>query len=317
VERIRPRSLEPFDLERPNMSGELWLAEGFTEYYGTLSMARAGLLQFDAFVGAIGGLVASVALDPAHLVRSAEEMSQMAVFTDRGRSGDQTNWAQTFISYYPFGGAIALALDLTLRGRSDGRTTLDDFMRAMWRVHGAPGGAREGFVDRPYSIADAEARLAETSGDAAFAREFFGRFIQGRELADYAALLQRAGIVVRRTAPGRAWVGDVRFDDRSGTVRLASPPPFGSPIYAAGLDVDDEIRQVDGTRIRSFGELTAALGRRRPGDRIALAFADRSGRQRTSTITLAEDPAFELVPVERGGGALTPAQRAFREQWVN
>ena len=51
VERIRPRSLEPFDLERPNMSGELWLAEGFTQYYGTLSLARAGLLQFDAFVG--------------------------------------------------------------------------------------------------------------------------------------------------------------------------------------------------------------------------------------------------------------------------
>ena len=169
-------------------------------------------------------------------------------------------------------------------------------MRAMWRVHGAPGGARDGFVDRPDSIADAEARHAETSGDAAFARDFFGRFIQGRELADYAALLQRAGILIRRTAPGRAWVGAVRFDDRSGTVRLASPPPFGTPIYAAGLDVDDEIRQLDGTRIRSFAELTAALGRRRPGDRIAVAFADRSGRQRTSTITLAEDPAFELVP---------------------
>src|SRR3984893_10307014 len=32
VERIRPRSLEPFDFERANMSGELWLAEGFTQY---------------------------------------------------------------------------------------------------------------------------------------------------------------------------------------------------------------------------------------------------------------------------------------------
>ena len=32
VERIRPKSLEPFDLERANSSGELWLAEGFTQY---------------------------------------------------------------------------------------------------------------------------------------------------------------------------------------------------------------------------------------------------------------------------------------------
>ena len=45
--------------------------------------------------------------------------------------------------------------------------TLDDFMRAMWRAYGKPGGAREGYVDRPYSLADAEARLAEVSGDPA------------------------------------------------------------------------------------------------------------------------------------------------------
>jgi len=166
-------------------------------------------------------------------------------------------------------------------------------------------------------MADAQARLAEVSADAVFARDFFARFIQGRELADYANLVQRAGILLRKSAPGRAWVGEVRFDDRNGTVRLASPPPFGSPIYAAGLDVGDEIRQVDGTRIRSFADLTAVVGRRRPVDHLAIVFADRSGRQRTSTITLSEDPAFELVPVERAGGALTAAQRTFREHWVN
>jgi S1-C subfamily serine protease len=112
-------------------------------------------------------------------------------------------------------------------------------------------------------------------------------------------------------------VGEVRFDDRSGTVRVASAPPFDSPIYAAGLDLGDEIREVDGTRIRSVADVTTVLARRRPGNRIAVVFADRSGRQRTSSITLSEDPAFELVPVERAGGALTTAQRTFRERWVN
>ena len=43
VERIRPRSLEPFKLDAPNPSGELWFAEGFTSYYGPLIMQRAGL----------------------------------------------------------------------------------------------------------------------------------------------------------------------------------------------------------------------------------------------------------------------------------
>ena len=45
VERIRPRDLEPFDLDRVNMSSELWLAEGFTQYYGPLVLQRAGLVD--------------------------------------------------------------------------------------------------------------------------------------------------------------------------------------------------------------------------------------------------------------------------------
>jgi predicted metalloprotease with PDZ domain len=317
AERVRPRSLEPFDFERANLSGELWLAEGFTQYYGPLTLVRAKLSTFDTFLDEVNGLLAVIATNPARLVRSAEEMSHMAVFTDGGATRDRTNWPQTVISYYPFGGAIAVALDFTLRERTGGRTSLDDYMRAMWRVHGAPGGTREGFVDRPYSMADAEARLAEVSGDPAFARDFFARFIQGKELANYSHLLQLAGITLRKRAPGRPWLGDVRFDDRDGAVRLASPPPFGSPMYAAGLDVDDEVRQFDGARIRSFAEVAAALGRRRPGDSVAIVFADRSGRQQTATVKLDEDPAFELVPIERAGGTLTPAQRAFREGWVN
>ena len=47
VERIRPKTLEPFNFEEANISGELWLAEGFTQYYGTLIMGRTGLSTRD------------------------------------------------------------------------------------------------------------------------------------------------------------------------------------------------------------------------------------------------------------------------------
>ncbi len=165
VERIRPQGLEPFDFERANMTDSLWLAEGFTQYYGPLMLQRAGLVDLAETASTIAGLVNTVELSPAHEIRSAVDMSRMAPFIDGGRGNDRTNWPRTVISYYPFGGAIALALDLTLRDRSDSRVTLDDFMRAMWRAYGKPGGGREGYVDRPYSLADAEARLAEVSGD--------------------------------------------------------------------------------------------------------------------------------------------------------
>ena len=47
MERIRSRAIEPFNFEDANMSGELWLGEGFTSYYDDLIMQRAGLQSLD------------------------------------------------------------------------------------------------------------------------------------------------------------------------------------------------------------------------------------------------------------------------------
>jgi predicted metalloprotease with PDZ domain len=127
--------------------------------------------------------------DAGRHVRSAEDMSRMAVFIDGGRTADRTNWSETVISYYTFGAAIATALDLTLRERSDSRITLDDYMRAMWRSYGKPSGGREGYVDRPYTIADAEATLAEVSG-VRRSRDS-SRNIQGHEVATISICSQR------------------------------------------------------------------------------------------------------------------------------
>jgi predicted metalloprotease with PDZ domain len=314
VERIRPRGLEPFDFDRANISGELWLAEGFTQYYGPLALQRASLADLSSTVGTFGGLIESVA-DDARQVRSAEEMSQMAAFIDGGRTVDRTNWTNTVISYYPFGGAIALALDLTLRDRTESRLSLDDFMRAMWRKYGKPGGAREGYVDQPYTVADAEATLAEVAGDRAFAHDFFAKYIQGHQIADYATLLARAGFLVRKSNPGRAWLGDLQLDAREGgrVSVLVSP---GWPIYAIGIDEDDTLQTVDGIKIGSGADLTAALARHKPGDRVNVTFTDRTGMAKSVPVTLAEDPHIELVPAETHGVTLTSSQKQFRDRWL-
>jgi predicted metalloprotease with PDZ domain len=310
VERIRPKDLEPFDLDRPNMSGELWLAEGFTQYYGPLVLQRAGIVATDYTRQILGGLVDLVVTSPGRSVRSAVDMSRMAVFIDAGRPVDRTNWTNTVISYYPFGAAIALALDLSLRERSGGRVTLDDFMRAMWRAHGQPGGSREGYVDRPYTIEDAEARLAEVS-DRAFARDFFSRYIEGRDAADYARLLAPAGFIVRKRDAGRAWWGDVRMDSRTDGGHI-SEIPAESPAYNAGLDRDDTVTQIGGERISSQEEANAVISRHKPGDRLPVSYIDRNGTSRQTTMTLVENPHVEIVDAS----AMTVAQRAFRAAWL-
>jgi predicted metalloprotease with PDZ domain len=313
VERIRPKTLEPFNFEEANISGELWLAEGFTQYYGELIMSRAGLSKRDAAAAGLARAAITVINDPGRQFRSAVQMSQMAPFTDAARSVDKTNFSTTFISYYTYGSALALALDLSLRDRTNGTISLDDYMQAMWRVHGKPGGPEPGLVGKPYTLADARARLAEVSGDRAFADEFFDKYVEGREAADYARLLLGAGYVLRKRNPGVAWICPPRLIDGGGTINNLMP--WGSPAFDAGLDQGDVIVDVDG-KAMAAGVLQAALKARKPGDRLNITVKRRGGATRTAVIEVEEDPDLEVVSVESTGGALTPAQNAFRESWL-
>ena len=315
VERIRPRSLEPFDFDRANMSGELWLAEGFTQYYGPLSMSRAGVVSLRETIDDFDALVRAVTLSPGRMYRSAEDMSRMAPFTDGGRALDRTNWSDSYISYYPFGGSLALALDLTLRGRSDGRVTLDDFMRAMWRVHGKPPAPRPGYVAHPYTMSDAEQRLAEVSGDPAFAKDFFASYIQGRKAPDFAALIKPAGLVMQKLHPGQAWWGNLRLDARGG-LTLADAPLSNTPAYRAGLDRDDQLRTLDGARLSLPDDVAAVLRRHKPGDTIDVEYVDRTGTTKKARVVLAEDPAFSIVTLESAGQVPSASQLAFRTAWL-
>jgi predicted metalloprotease with PDZ domain len=316
VERIRPATLEPFDFERANMSGELWLAEGFTNYYGTLVMQRTGLVDLGDTLTNLGSTVNWVVNHPGTRVRTAVEMSQMAPFVDAAEWTDPTNFEITFLSYYTFGEGLALALDLSLRDLTNGRVTLDDYMRAMWRAHGKPGGLAPGLVAHPYTLSDARARLAEVSGDARFADDFFSRYIEGHETPDYARLLQRAGLVLKRRNPGAAWMGDLQLQSDPDGVRLTSLSAPGTPAYAAGLDMDDVIAKLGDRAIHAPDELAAVLGRSKPGDALTVAYV-RRGKVATTKVTLAENPALEIVAAESAGGPLTPAQRQFRDAWLS
>ena len=64
VERLRPKTLEPFNFEHSNISDELWLAEGFTQYYGSLLLTRAGLKTADNAVQTFNGMVNAVLNSP-------------------------------------------------------------------------------------------------------------------------------------------------------------------------------------------------------------------------------------------------------------
>ena len=315
VERIRPQGIEPFNYEEANLTDSLWVAEGFTQYYGSLILGRAGLSDVKATVAGMGRLANAVINGAGRQFRSPVEMSHMAPFTDAARAVDPTNFDVTFISYYTYGGAVALGLDLALRDKTAGKVTLDDFMRAMWIAHGKPGGPQPGLVAKPYSLTDIRDRLAQVSGDRAFADDFFRRYMIGREVVDYARLLRNAGVVLRKHSPGHAWAGELR-PRQDAPARLRDLQAPGTPAYDAGLEQDDEITEVDGRPVSSLQQVNDVIGSHKPGETVTVAFKRRSGAAQSSKIVLKEDPSLDAVLVEDAGGTLTPQQKAFRDAWL-
>jgi len=318
VERIRPRSLEPFDFSDANVSDLLWLAEGFTSYYDDLILRRTGIEALDQTLGSFARVINAVTLSPGRELRTAEEMSQLAPFVDAAVSVDRTAWPNTFLSYYTWGAGIGLGLDLSLRDRTAGAVTLDDYMRALWRGFGRPGQGTPGIVSTPYTMDDARATLAEVSGDKAFANDFFDRFIVGHDAPDYGRLLGHAGFLVRPARPHRVWIGAANLDYPGGVAaRVAGQVPFGSPLYEAGVAQDDQIISLDGTALGSAAALDAVLDRHKPGDTVAVHFVRRSGEPVDRMLTLEPDPRIEIVPIEQTGVALTPEQQRARGLWLD
>jgi predicted metalloprotease with PDZ domain len=305
VERIRPRSLEPFSFEEANMSGELWFAEGFTSYYDDLFIRRAQIYDLDQYAEGLSGTLNGVLAAPGRGFFSPVEMSMQAPFVDAAVSIDPTNRANTYISYYTWGAALGLGLDLTLRTRFPG-VTLDDYMRAMWTAYGKP--------EIPYTRADLRNTLGTVTGDRAFAEDFFRRYVEGREVVDYERLLGTAGLLLRRASPGRAFMG-LALEYREGRAVVSAPPLVGTPAYRAGLERGDTVLSVDGRPLASAEDFTALMAARRPGEGVAVEWMQR-GERRSERLTLAENPSFEVVTYEKAGLPVTDAMRAFRERWL-
>ena len=315
VERIRPRSLEPFDFEEANVSGELWLAEGFTSYYGPLVMQRAGLTGLAEYAAGLAGTINAVALGPGRTIRSAVEMSRFAPFVDAAASIDRTAFDNTFISYYTWGAAIGLGLDLSLRDRTDGKVTLDHFMRALWERFGKSGERTPGYVEAPYTVDDLKSVLGSVAGDPEFAAEFFSRYIEGHEIVAYPRLLARAGVIVRPANPGAGYAGDLDLQPSEGGVRITGAVPFGSPAYDAGLERDDVILTVGTITASHPGDVDRAVRTAGPGTSLPVTFL-RRGQPANGTLRVVDDPRIEVIPAEEAGQPLTDAQRRFREAWL-
>lgn len=306
AERLRPAELEPFDFERANLTPSLWFMEGFTQYYGNLVLVRAGLRSLADYTTILSTQFNNVLNTPALQFGSPQQMSLRAPYVDAAVANDPTNYANIHLSYYVYGSALGLGLDLLLRTEFSG-LTLDSYMRLMWQ--------RFGRTAIPYTDADLQATLAELTGDEDFAETFFSRYIHDSELPDYATLLDAAGLVLQTAQPDSASLGPVSLEFEGTVARIAANTRIASPLYVAGLDRGDEILALDRLDIRSQQEWDAALKRYAPGDRAVLRYRQH-GVEKKAEVMFVGDPRLEVISIEESGKEPSAEQLAFRLAWL-
>ncbi|OEK06662.1 M61 family metallopeptidase [Roseivirga misakiensis] len=280
VERIRPASLEPFNFEDANMSGELWFAEGFTSYYTNLIRARSGNITKEQYVNGLGGAVGYVINAPGRMYFNPIEMSYRAPFVDAAASIDPDNNANIFISYYTYGSVLGLALDMSLRSMDNGKN-LDDYMKHVWKTQGKN--------EIPYSVRDLQNRLEEYAGKA-FADEFFSNYIFKSDMPDYEGLFKKMGVTFKNTNPDAPTLGGfIRINNGIG--RLTGNATIGSPLYEAGIEREDKLISINGKSLVGLKNVNEIISSLNPGDQVSVEI-DRWGEKMTKTVTLAANTSM-------------------------
>jgi predicted metalloprotease with PDZ domain len=249
VKRLRPAEFARYDYDQENYTQLLWFFEGFTSYYDDLLLRRCGLIDDATYLRLLNKTINQVMQAPGREVQSVAQASFDA-WVKYYRQDENTPNAT--ISYYTKGALVALCLDLTLRAQ--GKTTLDDVMRALWaRCKGGP-----------MTEADLAATL-KALGGRAYTREL-AAWVHGTRELSLRPLLEGAGVQVQEDAAALQQSLGLRTADSGGVIQIKTVLRGGA-AEQAGFAAGDEWLGIEvggeGWRIAKLDDLTLYAGTHR------------------------------------------------------
>lgn len=299
VKRIRPRELGPFDYAREVHTTGLWIAEGWTDYYGYLTLLRTGLWSRWKWLRLYANLLSEYRLSSGWRFRSADQASLDTWLWAYG-NGEQGNLGQTYFSYYPHGNLLALCMDLRIRSASRGERSLDDVMRVMLARFGHP---QPGFTRAQFWQCLAEVTALDW-------RAFRRDYVEGTHELPVGDYLKLAGIKIDTVSNLDApYLGvSVREQDKQAVVAAVG---YRSSAAQAGLEVGDRWLALDDQTVTAEN-WQSLLARKAIGAKVVLLVSRRGNIRRLEAVLQSQPPvSYELNVVEEEDPAVT----AVREAW--
>jgi predicted metalloprotease with PDZ domain len=300
VKRIRPIELGPFDYDNENYTSMLWISEGFTSYYDDLICQRAGILTSDRLIEISASNINTIENAPGNKIQPVCEASFDA-WIKYYRSNENSNNATT--NYYSKGSVLALMLDIEIISTSNGKKTLDDLMKVLYKKYYKE--LKRGFTEAEFQK-ETEAIVGKKLDD------FFLNYVQGTKTIDYNYYFDKAGLKLTNLNAGKADLGLGASIGNAGGRMTVTSVLRNAPAWKCGLNVNDEIIAIDNYRVGS--DISQFVNQKNAGDSLNLLI-NRDGLIRKLEIVL--EPyltfSFKLEKV------LEPdeIQLAILKKWLN
>ena len=302
VKRLRPEELGPWDFTRPVATRGLWVAEGFTNYYGHLMLRRAGIWDDKKFLTEELETIKRIESAQGSRLMSAIESSLSAPFIDNAPHAQITNLQNTSISYYPKGELIGMVMDLLVRGRTKGKSSLDDVMRTMYEEFYLKSPNSSYYLrGRGYQPEDLERMVSLRSG-VDFS-DFFKRHVRDVEVLPYDEAFANVGLRLVKTLAKEPY--DLGLSLQVGPARqyIIVNVRNNSPAENAGLQAGDVV----------VAFAAKELSRYKPGDSVPIT-VKRDRRTIKMNIVLGQPEVFDYTLEEKPDA--TAEQKALRAAWL-
>ena len=252
VKRIRPQIFLENDLSSEVYTRLLWAFEGITSYYDDLILVRSGVIAPESYLELLAQSITRFIRGSGRHKQSLEQ-SSFEAWTKFYKQDE--NAPNAIVSYYTKGALVALSLDLHIRLETDGKYSLDDLMRGLWREYGKHGiGVPEDGVEK---MAHQITGLDLT--------DFFDRFLRGTEDPPLAELLRefavemklcpaldssdKGGLFNKETAEKQpVSVLGIKLSPKGDEARVSQVFDHGA-AQLAGISAGDTIIAVDGLQV--------------------------------------------------------------------
>ncbi len=273
VKSLRPTSLSEFDYERENYTSALWIAEGFTSYYDSLLIRRAGVCTDGEYLEHLANELYSLQTTPGRKAITMADASWDAWIRLYQESDDLHN---SNVSYYGKGAVVAWLLDTKIRQSTGGKRSLDDVMRLAYKR----------FTQTGYEPKQMEALASEVAG--VDLTSFFRRAVYSTEELPIDEALAYWGLKWDDSEKkSKPYLG-ATVSERNGRA-VITRVDADSPAYKAGLAAGDEVLGIDGNRLPP-GEPLGILQHFKLDGRSHKLLISRLSRISEKIIVLATEP---------------------------